>query len=80
MQVLALTFVKLSCMFFYRRIFRVGRSLILDAAVFTVVTILILWAIAFFFAFTFMCGTHFDYLWTSVRPCGTQTFEKATLI
>ncbi|KAL9131626.1 MAG: hypothetical protein Q9217_000514 [Psora testacea] len=66
MQVLALTFVKLSCMFFYRRVFRAGGTKIFDAAMFTVVAIIIAWAVSFFFAFLFMCGTHFDYLWTSL--------------
>ena len=66
MQVLALTFIKLSCMFFYRRIFRVGSNKIFDAAMVGVVVIIVLWAISFFFAFTFMCGTHFNYLWTSL--------------
>ncbi len=66
MQVLALSFVKLSCMFFYRRVFRAGGSKLFDIAMFTIVAIIIIWTISFFFAFLFMCGTNFDYLWTSL--------------
>lgn len=66
MQVPALTLIKLSCMFFYRRVFRAGGSRLFDLAMFTIVAIIVVWAISFFFAFLFMCGTHFDYLWTSL--------------
>lgn len=66
MQVLALCFVKLSCMFFYRRVLQSGSTKIFDAMMFTVVAIIIAWAVSFFFAFVFECGIHFNYLWTSL--------------
>ena len=66
MQVLALSCVKLSCMFFYRRVFRAGGTKIFDAMMFSVVAVIVIWTVSFFFALPFGCRLHFDYLWTSL--------------
>ena len=66
MQVLALCFVKLSYIFFYRRVFRAGGTKIFDAMMFAVVVIIIAWTVSFLFVFIFECGIHLDYLWTSL--------------
>ena len=66
MLVLALGFVKLSFMFFYRRIFRPSDSKHFDRIMFGVVAIVIAWAVSFFFAQFFACGMNFDYLWTTI--------------
>lgn len=61
-MILALSSVKLSILFFYRRIF-VGRTfkiLSLTLGVFVVV-----WGITFFFATVFQCGSNPAYWWTS---------------
>ena len=63
MLVLALGSVKLSLMFFYRRVFRIGDSKTFDRIMFSVVAIIIAWTVSFFFALMFECGTHFDYIW-----------------
>ena len=65
MLVLALGFVKLSFMFFYRRIFRPSDGKHFDRIMFSVVAIIVAWTISFFFAQMFACGIHFDYLWTT---------------
>ena len=66
MQVLALTCVKLSYLFFYQRVLRVGNSWIFDIAMYSMIVIALAWAVAFFFGFVFVCAPHFDYLWTSL--------------
>ena len=66
MLVLALGSVKLSFMFFYRRIFRPSDGKHFDRIMFSVVAIVVAWTISFFFAQMFACGIHFDYLWTTL--------------
>lgn len=63
MLVLALGSVKLSFMFFYRRVFRIGDSKSFDRVMFSVVAIIIVWTASFFFSLMFECGTHFNYIW-----------------
>ena len=55
--------IKLSVLFMYRRLFfgRVFRWYSM-----AVLLLIASWAIAFFFAFAFQCGTHPQYWWTSV--------------
>ncbi|MCJ1459034.1 hypothetical protein MMC28_009411 [Mycoblastus sanguinarius] len=55
-----------SCMFFYRRVFRAGGTKIFDAMMFSVVAVIVIWTVSFFFALPFGCRLHFDYLWTSL--------------
>lgn len=81
MDALALGFVKLSFVFFYRRIFAVGnRSQSFNILTILVNIVTVVWMMAFFFAYLFMCKTHFGAFWTSeqavITHCGriTTTF------
>ncbi|MCJ1404740.1 hypothetical protein MMC11_007966 [Xylographa trunciseda] len=67
MQSLTLGFIKLSAMFFYKRIFRTGNSKFIDIATWTIIAVVIVWTISFFWALVFECGTHFDYLWVNLE-------------
>lgn len=53
MLVLALGSIKLSFMFFYRRVFRTGDSKAFDRVMFSVVAIIVAWTASFFFALMF---------------------------
>ena len=57
--------IKLSFLFFYRRIFCPNKknlaSLFLDA----MIVLVVLWTLGFFFSELFNCGTHFSALWGS---------------
>ena len=81
-QVLALGFVKLSVLFFYRRIFSIKVAhQPFDIATRSMIWIIILWTISFFFASFFSCGTHLDANWTTVESfiqyCVNLNFEIA---
>lgn len=67
MQVLALGFVKLSILYFYRRIFCVVKGDIFDWINKIVVVITIAWSVSFFFAILFSCGTSFYAQWGSIE-------------
>ena len=67
-QVLALGLVKLSVLYFYRRIFSVKAFYKpFDVAALLMTWTVILWTILFFFAFLFSCGTHIDANWTTLE-------------
>lgn len=55
MQIVTLMILKLSLLFFYRRVFR-GRFF--DVASWTLIGFVIAWAIAFFIAILAACGTN----------------------
>lgn len=59
-QCLAFGAVKLSVLYFYRRIF-IGRTF--NVVSFTMITIVVVWSLGFFFAILFRCGTQFWALW-----------------
>lgn len=63
MQPLALGFMKLSVLFFYRRIFSVGRFTVVSTVV---IVITIGWMLAFFFGFVFTCRLNFSANWGSL--------------
>lgn len=69
LQLLALGFTKLSIVYFYRRIFLVGRELKTPFSIATHILIcfIVIWTIVFFFAFLFDCGTHFSEYWKSLE-------------
>lgn len=58
--------VKLSILFFLRRIFVVGHHNIFNVASLVMIGTIILWAVAFFFGWLFTCGSHISRLWASV--------------
>lgn len=80
MQVLGLCCVKLSFVFFYRRIFCVGGKLqpfnILTAVV---NSIMFLWTIGFFFAFLFACKGNFVAWWTSQATLTSECVKTVKL-
>ena len=67
MNVVALGCIKISALFFYRRIFGTSGKNIIDKTLFVMVGIVIAWTISFFCAIFFACDHHFDYLWTNLE-------------
>lgn len=82
LQTAALSFIKTSRLFFFRRIFRTGSRKLVDIALWAMLSIVIVWGLAFVFGFMFICGTHFDWNWTSVEnslKCGNLTIINQSL-
>ena len=73
MQVIILGTIKISVIFFYRRIFR-GRAF--DYYSKGMIIIAIAWTIAFFFSVLFECGTHFEYLWSTLLNLVTHCTDE----
>ena len=63
LQTLSLGFVKLSILFFYRRIFHHGSRGFFDIFTKILAVFTLLWTISFFIAFVLSCGSHIDYIW-----------------
>lgn len=63
LQVVVLGTIKLSVIFFYRRIFR-GK--VFDYYSRGMITVVSAWTTAFFFTVMFECGTHFEFLWSTL--------------
>lgn len=57
--------MKLSFVFFYRRIFPRKVAKIFNVVSLTMIGIILVWTIAFFFSILFICGTDFSAYWTS---------------
>ena len=66
MQIPALGLVKLSFMFFYRRIFNNGRGKVFANLTWGLIAVIITWIIGFFFAYVFICKGHPSYYWLSL--------------
>ena len=80
MQVIGLCCVKLSFIFFYRRIFCVGGKLQPFNILTTVVnSIIVLWTIGFFFAFLFACKGTFAAWWTSEATLTSECVKTVEL-
>ncbi|KAI0555865.1 hypothetical protein F4679DRAFT_8456 [Xylaria curta] len=60
---LALGCTKASLLFFYLRVFSVEKWNKRTVFIKVLITLITLWAVAFFFAVLFACGTHFDAIW-----------------
>lgn len=77
-QPLALGFTKLSFVFFYRRIFVTATS---DTAfgIATLVAIGVIAArmISVFFAYVFICGSHFSAFWESFKSARARCFKTS---
>lgn len=71
MQILSLASVKLSFIFFYRRIFCIGSGGAFSVITWIVAVIITLWAVSFFLGLLFVCGTHFSAWWTSIQSLNT---------
>ena len=73
LQVIILGTIKLSVIFFYRRIFR-GRTF--DYYSIGMIAVVIVWSIAFFFSVLFECRTHFEYLWSTLLNLVTHCSDE----
>lgn len=69
--VLVIGSIRISTLFFYRRIF-LGRSFII--AWWIVVVATALWTVIFFFTSVFQCGTNFSAFWGSFAYAGEHCF------
>ena len=78
MQPLGLGSIKLSFVFFYRRIFVSGnpRSAF-SIATFVVIGIIAAWTISYFFTFIFVCGTHPSVFWESTKASSAHCFKTS---
>lgn len=66
-QVLALSFIKLSVVSLYRRIFNTGATPLANWSTIAMLSTISAWAVAFFFSFLFICdGTPANY-WKSAK-------------
>ena len=72
MQILAMGFIKLSFVFFFRRIFITGGSNVFHVISSAVILTITIWMLSFFFWFFFSCGTNFSSRWTTVRTLHTD--------
>ena len=64
--------IKLSVIFFYRRLFVKGTNSRFDSITKASIVIVILWTIAFFFAHVFACGVYISNTWgplTDLKHC-----------
>lgn len=58
-------FIKLSIIFFYRRVFIVQKSDWINVACHVFTGVVVAWTLAYIFAVAFSCGTHWSAHWTS---------------
>lgn len=65
MEVPELALVKLSMLFFYRRVFNTGGTPYINWATIVMLGIVSAWAVAYFFTFLFLCGGHPSNYWVS---------------
>ena len=61
----ALGFIKLSILFFYRRIFCTNKKTVPDIVILGMIYITIGWTISYFFAHVFACRGNFSAFWSS---------------
>ncbi|PQE29144.1 plasma membrane Pth11 protein [Rutstroemia sp. NJR-2017a BBW] len=67
LETAALAFIKLSCIFFYQRVFKAGSNRVVGMLMYIIVGFIIIWGLGYFFSFLFACQTHFDYFWTNLE-------------
>ncbi|KAL8724599.1 MAG: hypothetical protein Q9166_007856 [cf. Caloplaca sp. 2 TL-2023] len=79
MQMLALGCVKLSFLFFYRRVFITGVSTWFSKATTGLIIIVLVWTVAFFFALLFACKGNWSAWWGSVMDLSTKFSLTANL-
>ncbi|KAJ4293276.1 hypothetical protein N0V90_008558 [Kalmusia sp. IMI 367209] len=65
MQFPAITCIKLSFLFFYKRIFSTPSTPILRFILWAMIAICAAWGIVYFFTFVFVCGTHVSAMWAN---------------
>jgi hypothetical protein len=84
-QILGLGCLKLSFLFFYRRLFCTGHQIWFNRATIFMIVIAIMWTGGLFLAYLFACKTDFWAFWYSVETVGiycfnTLLFENALAI
>ena len=85
MQVLHLGFIKLSFVFFCRRIFLIDRYSAFGITSLVMITVIISWTLAVFWTFFFACKGTFSAWWISVKTMQSScvalvSFEEAFVI
>lgn len=58
--------LKISILCFYRRIFIVDRGGLFNRVTLIFIAIIVVWTVAFYFAYAFVCGTHFWAYWGNI--------------
>ena len=71
--------IKLSILFFYRRLFVVSKRTSFDTLTASLIVITIIWALTFFFGFIFICGTSLSANWGSRIDLATHCGHRHTL-
>ena len=66
MQIPSLGLIKISFLFFYKRIFAKGKGAGFKNLIHGLVGLITAWVISFFFGNLFVCKTHPSYYWTSL--------------
>ena len=82
LQTAALSFIKVSCLLFFGRIFRTGSDKTFRIALWAMLSIVVVWGVSYVFGWLFICGTHFDWNWTNVEnslKCGNLTIMNQSL-
>lgn len=79
MQMLALGCVKLSFLFFYRRVFTTGTSTWFSKVTKSMIIIVLLWTAAFFFALLFACKGNWSAWWGWVMDLSTKCVHTLQL-
>ena len=80
MSILALALVKMSFLFFYRRIFCPNKRSVSAKLILFGICIVGAWSIAFFFGFFFACKGHFAAWWGSVIDLTTKCVKTFTML
>ncbi|KAL9600905.1 MAG: hypothetical protein Q9219_002840 [cf. Caloplaca sp. 3 TL-2023] len=70
LMIAAYGFIKISVLCFYRRIFNVDRRAFFNRFTQLFIIVIIIWTVAFYFAYAFVCGTHFSAYWGNVLVSG----------
>ena len=80
-SILALGCIKLSFLFFYRRIFcKTNKRDFTNIFTMVMICIIILWTIGFFFAHLFACGTNFSAWWGAPIELITRCVKTEKLL
>ena len=76
--------IKLSVVFFYRRVFLVRKMSVFDIVTKITILVIIAWTVAFFIRYIFICGTHPAADWYGVYNweayCPMENRSKSALI
>jgi hypothetical protein len=81
-QALQLAFVKLSILFFYRRIFcgtKGTSTSIMNIVTWAMIALTIIWGISFFFANLFQCGIHWTDNWSSTATLNNDCIKTVQM-